>query len=70
MTCGLTYGFDVCGTLDHGEIKRFLRDDGMVRVSRSIKENSWRVKRMAAELSQKLEREPSMDELSAASNFR
>lgn len=49
-----------------GEIKRFLRDDGMVRVSRSIKENSWRVKRMAAELSQKLEREPSMDELSAA----
>lgn len=38
----------------------------MVRVSRSIKENSWRVKRMAAELSQKLEREPSMDELSAA----
>lgn len=36
-----------------GEIKRFLRDDGMVRVSRSIKENSWRVKRMAAELSQK-----------------
>ena len=49
-----------------GEIRRFLRDDGMVRVSRSIKENSWRVKRMAAELSQKLEREPSMDELSAA----
>ena len=49
-----------------GQIKRFLRDDGMVRVSRSIKENSWRVKRMAAELSQKLEREPSMDELSAA----
>ena len=49
-----------------GEIKRFLRDDGMVRVSRSIKENSWRIRRVAAELSQKLQREPSMDELSAA----
>ena len=49
-----------------GEIKRFLRDDGMVRVSRSIKENSWRIRRVAAELSQKLQRDPSMDELSAA----
>lgn len=49
-----------------GEIKRFLRDDGMVRVSRSIKENSWRIRRVAAELSQKLQRDPSMDELSSA----
>ncbi|MDD5994183.1 MAG: SigB/SigF/SigG family RNA polymerase sigma factor [Clostridiales bacterium] len=49
-----------------GEIKRFLRDDGMVRVSRSVKENGWRVKRIATELAQKLEREPSMEELAAA----
>ena len=25
-----------------GEIKRFLRDDGMVKVSRSLKENGWK----------------------------
>lgn len=29
-----------------GEIKRFLRDDGMVKVSRSLKENSWKIKRI------------------------
>ena len=28
-----------------GEIKRFLRDDGMVKISRSIKENSWKVRK-------------------------
>lgn len=26
-----------------GEIRRFLRDDGMVKVSRSIKENRWKI---------------------------
>ncbi len=25
-----------------GEIKRFLRDDGMIKVSRSVKENGWK----------------------------
>ena len=30
-----------------GEIKRFLRDDGMVKVSRSLKENAWKAKRAA-----------------------
>ena len=29
-----------------GEIKRFLRDDGMVKVSRSLKENGWKVNRV------------------------
>lgn len=29
-----------------GEIKRFLRDDGMVKVSRSLKENGWKIKRV------------------------
>ena len=28
-----------------GEIKRFLRDDGMVKVSRSLKENGWKITR-------------------------
>ena len=29
-----------------GEIKRFLRDDGMVKVSRSLKENSWKINKV------------------------
>ena len=29
-----------------GEIKRFLRDDGTVKVSRSLKELAWRAKRL------------------------
>ena len=29
-----------------GEIKRFLRDDGMVKVSRSLKENGWKINRI------------------------
>ena len=28
-----------------GELKRFLRDDGMIKVSRSIKENSWKMQK-------------------------
>lgn len=52
-----------------GEIKRFLRDDGMVRVSRSIKENGWKIKRAVDELSQQLDREPSIEELAAATEI-
>ena len=29
-----------------GEIKRFLRDDGMVKVSRNLKENGWKINRV------------------------
>ncbi|MGN0160770.1 MAG: SigB/SigF/SigG family RNA polymerase sigma factor [Lachnospiraceae bacterium] len=46
-----------------GEIKRFLRDDGMVKVSRSIKENSMKVKRAVVELSNQLMREPTIEEI-------
>lgn len=52
-----------------GEIKRFLRDDGMVRVSRSIKENGWKIKKAADRLSQELNREPSIEELAAATEI-
>ena len=27
-----------------GEIKRFMRDDGMIKISRTMKENGWKVK--------------------------
>lgn len=45
-----------------GEIKRFLRDDGMIKVSRSLKENGYRIKQAAEMLSGKYGREPTMKE--------
>ena len=33
-----------------GEIKRFLRDDGMIKVSRSVKENGWKIRKAAERL--------------------
>ncbi|NLC76594.1 MAG: RNA polymerase sporulation sigma factor SigF [Clostridia bacterium] len=47
-----------------GEIKRFLRDDHPVKVSRSLKETAYRVHRLREQLSKKLGREPSLSELS------
>ena len=50
-----------------GEIKRFLRDDGMIKVSRSIKENGYKVKQAAERLQQQTGREPTLSELSVES---
>ncbi len=47
-----------------GEIRRFLRDDGPVKVSRGLKERSQLVKTARTELEQKLGREPALSELS------
>lgn len=47
-----------------GEIKRFLRDDGMVKVSRSIKENGWKLRRAEEKLLYETGREPTIEELS------
>lgn len=47
-----------------GEIKRFLRDDGMVKVSRNIKENGLKVRMARQRLQIKLNREPTLQELS------
>ena len=43
-----------------GEIKRFLRDDGILKVSRSIKENQYKICKMREELEKKLGREPDL----------
>lgn len=48
-----------------GEIKRFLRDDGMIKVSRSIKEMGMRAKQAKEELSKKLGREPTLEEIAS-----
>ncbi|MDD7402359.1 MAG: SigB/SigF/SigG family RNA polymerase sigma factor [Butyribacter sp.] len=52
-----------------GEIKRFLRDDGMIKVSRTLKENGWKVKRVAENLSQELGRNATIDEIAAATEL-
>lgn len=49
-----------------GEIKRFLRDDGMIKVSRSIKESAGKIRMMREELERKNGREPTIDEICAS----
>ncbi|MHC1720696.1 MAG: SigF/SigG family RNA polymerase sporulation sigma factor [Clostridiaceae bacterium] len=47
-----------------GEIKRFIRDDGIVKVSRSIKTTARKINHDKEMLSKNLQREPTMEELS------
>ncbi|MDD7218405.1 MAG: SigF/SigG family RNA polymerase sporulation sigma factor [Clostridia bacterium] len=47
-----------------GEIKRYLRDDGMLKVSRSLKENCVRIYKAREKLERKLGREPTLEEIS------
>ena len=47
-----------------GEIKRFLRDDGIIKVSRSLKQVSYLAKRAEEKLSKELGREPTIQEIS------
>ena len=49
-----------------GEIRRFLRDDGAVKVSRSVKERAAAIKKERQRLSVELGREPAVSELSEA----
>ena len=46
-----------------GEIKRFLRDDGIIKVSRSIKEMGMKVKNVREELVYRFGREPTVEEI-------
>lgn len=48
-----------------GEIRRFLRDDGAVKVSRSVKERAQAIRTARTRLEQTLGREPTLSELSA-----
>lgn len=47
-----------------GEIKRFLRDDGLIKVSRNLKENGARIKQAREKLQAKLGRDVTLQELS------
>lgn len=46
-----------------GEIKRFLRDDGMIKVSRSLKELGVRVRNVREQMTWELGREPALEEI-------
>ncbi len=46
-----------------GEIKRFLRDDGMIKVSRSLKELSYKAYQVREKMQEELQREPTTGEL-------
>ena len=52
-----------------GEIRSFLRDDGTVKVSRTIKEQAAAIKTVRNQLTNTLGREPSIQEISAQTGF-
>ncbi len=52
-----------------GEIRRFLRDDGAVKVSRSLKEQSATIKATRNRLTSALGREPTIQEISRQTGF-
>lgn len=52
-----------------GEIRRFLRDDGAVKVSRSLKEQSATIKATRNRLMTALGREPTIQEISRQTGF-
>ena len=51
-----------------GEIKRYLRDDGMVKVSRSLKQLAIKAKSQGEALTKKLGREPTVEEIAQSLN--
>ena len=49
-----------------GEIRRYLRDNSPLRVSRSIRDTAYKVLQMKEKLMSETQREPTVDEISAA----
>ena len=64
-TCFSTYAVPKIS----GEIRRFLRDDGTVKVSRGTKEQAAKIKTARFALEQRIGREPNISELSAETGF-
>lgn len=52
-----------------GEIRRFLRDDGMIRVSRGLKEKGMRIQTAASHLTEQLCRAPTLEEISEETGY-
>jgi RNA polymerase sporulation-specific sigma factor len=49
-----------------GEIQRFIRDDGTIKVSRSLKETGNRIRKKKDELTKQLDRSPTVHEIAEA----
>lgn len=49
-----------------GEIQRFIRDDGTIKVSRTLKELGHKVRRKREELTKKLKRSPTISEVASS----
>mgnify|MGYP002581232515 CR=1 FL=1 len=64
-TCFSTYAVPKIA----GEIRRFLRDDGTIKVGRSIREQALTLYALRERLRQELGREPSLSELSAQTGW-
>lgn len=64
-TCFSTYAVPKIA----GEIRRFLRDDGSLKVSRSIREQAQTLYNIRERLRQELGREPALSELSEATGM-
>lgn len=52
-----------------GEIKRFLRDDGMIKVSRYLKENAMKIYRAMDAFKKKQGRDPTIEEIAQATGI-
>lgn len=52
-----------------GEIKRFLRDDGMVKVSRTLKENGWKIRQASERIAHEKGREATLEEIALATGI-
>ena len=52
-----------------GEIKRFLRDNGIIKISRTLKENAWKIKNAQRDLAGPAGREVTIDEIAAATGL-
>lgn len=46
-----------------GEIRRFLRDDGMIHVSRQIKENAYKIAKVKERWTKEYQREPTLGDM-------
>ena len=64
-TCFSTYAVPKIA----GEIRRFLRDDGAIKVGRSIREQAQTLYRKREQLRQELGREPALSELAEATGL-
>ncbi|PKM89021.1 MAG: RNA polymerase sporulation sigma factor SigF [Firmicutes bacterium HGW-Firmicutes-12] len=49
-----------------GEIRRFLRDDNPVKISRSLKENAYKINKAREQLTREWGREPTLQEIASA----